>query len=152
MGSHPYFTTGTETVDDNTLTCPALSYLDADEQAIPSKQVAVDDATDFRTQRSLQDAALNLCYAKLIRDENGMANFDVLRSGGQDGFRVWMDETFDYVMIYTAEDLPVERRRKSIAIEPMTCAPDAFNNGMGLLILQPGQTVSGTWGVRRIGV
>jgi aldose 1-epimerase len=150
MGSHPYFTTGTETVDDNVLICPALSYLDADEQSIPVGELAVDDATDFRSPRSLNDAALNLCYSKLIRNDDGHACFDVLRSGTKEGIRVWMDEAFDYAMVYTAEDLPVDRRRKSVAIEPMTCAPDAFNNRMGLLVLEPGESVAGNWGVRRL--
>jgi aldose 1-epimerase len=151
MGSHPYFTSGSATVDDDVFSCPALSYLDADEQAIPTQELAVDDATDFRSARSLNDAALNLCYTKLLRDGQGRANFDVVRAGTSVGVRVWMDRTFDYAMIYTAEDLPGDRRRKSIAIEPMTCAPDAFNNGRGLLVLRPGESVDGSWGVRRLG-
>lgn len=150
MGAHPYFTTGTETVDSNAFVCPAASYLEADEQAIPTKEVAVDAATDFRTRRSLKDEPLNLCYTKLDRDEHGIARFDVIRDGSNHGVRVWMDETFDYVMVYTADDIPGERRRKGIAIEPMTCAPDAFNNKMGLLVLQPGESVSGAWGVQRV--
>jgi aldose 1-epimerase len=150
MGSHPYFTTGTSTVDDNVLVCPALAYLDTDEQAIPTQELAVDDATDFRSARSLDDAALNLCYTKLIRDDQGRANFDVLRTGSAQGVRVWMDDAFDFAMIYTAEDVPSDRRRKGIAIEPMTCAPDAFNNGWGLRVLEPGQTLDGNWGVVRL--
>jgi aldose 1-epimerase len=34
-----------------------------------------------------------------------------------------------------------------LAIEPMTCAPDAFNSGDGLRVLQPGQTFSAAWGI-----
>ena len=41
-----------------------------------------------------------------------------------------------------------ERHRRSVAIEPMTCPPDAFRSGRDLIALEPGQTWSGTWGIR----
>jgi aldose 1-epimerase len=151
MGSHPYFTAGTETVDDTTLLCAAAKFLEADEQAIPTSIENVNDSNDFRATRSLKEEVLNLCYVQLERDAQGRANIDLLRNDGDGGVRVWMDETFDYLMVYTGDDVPTpERRRKGIAIEPMTCAPDAFNNGWGLLSLQPGESVSGSWGVSRL--
>jgi aldose 1-epimerase len=30
----------------------------------------------------------------------------------------------------------------------MTCPADAFNSGEGLIVLQPGQSWSGLWGLR----
>ena len=39
------------------------------------------------------------------------------------------------------------RRRTGLAVEPMTCAPDAFRNGDGLTVLEPGTSNSGTWGI-----
>ena len=39
-----------------------------------------------------------------------------------------------YLQVYTPPD------RKSIAIEPMTCIANAFNNGIGLKNLQPEET------------
>jgi len=51
-------------------------------------------------------------------------------------------------MIYSGDTLPdVARRRRGVAIEPMTCAPDAFNSGAGLLVLQPGEQHRSTWGI-----
>lgn len=35
-----------------------------------------------------------------------------------------------------------------IAVEPMTCPPDAYNSGEDLLVLEPGQSNAGTWGIR----
>jgi aldose 1-epimerase len=35
----------------------------------------------------------------------------------------------------------------SVAIEPWTCAPNAFNNGMGLIVLKPGATFRASYGV-----
>jgi aldose 1-epimerase len=47
---------------------------------------------------------------------------------------IFPDKSYPYLQIYTPED------RKSIAIENLSSAPDAFNNGMGLLVLEPGET------------
>ena len=41
-----------------------------------------------------------------------------------------------FLQVYTPKD------RQSIAIEPMTCAPNAFHNSMGLLQLEPGRSYS----------
>ena len=30
--------------------------------------------------------------------------------------------------------------RQAVAIEPMTCPPDAFNTGTDLVVLEPGET------------
>ena len=52
---------------------------------------------------------------------------------------VWMDARFPFVHVYTS--------RAGVAIEPATCAPDAFNSGDGLLVLVPGGSWSGQWGL-----
>ena len=42
----------------------------------------------------------------------------------------------------------VDRRRKAVAIEPMTCPPNAFVTAEDLLVLEPGQQVTQTWGIQ----
>jgi aldose 1-epimerase len=34
-----------------------------------------------------------------------------------------------------------------VAIEPMTCAPDALNSGDGLVVLEPGASFTGRCGL-----
>lgn len=46
-----------------------------------------------------------------------------------------VDTQYEYVQVYTPPN------RESIAIEPMTCAADAFNNGWGLKKLAPGESL-----------
>jgi aldose 1-epimerase len=41
----------------------------------------------------------------------------------------------------------VSRRRRGLAVEPMTAAPDMLRSGDGLVVLDPGQEWSGTWGI-----
>ena len=38
--------------------------------------------------------------------------------------------------------------RWTVAIEPMTCPPNAFVTGDDLLVLEPGQAVTHTWGIQ----
>ena len=61
---------------------------------------------------------------------------------------MWMDERFPYYMLFTGDTLPEpSRRRQSIGVEPMTCAPNAFASGDGLIMLAPGESVTGRWGI-----
>ena len=60
---------------------------------------------------------------------------------------LWLDALWTHVMVFTGDTLAPERRRRGLAVEPMTCAPDAFNTGEGLRVLGPGESVSGRWGI-----
>jgi aldose 1-epimerase len=67
---------------------------------------------------------------------------------GKPHLEVWMDEAFRHVLVYTGETVqPPSRRRQSLAIEPMSCPPNAFASGEDLVVLQPGQRWQGTWGI-----
>ena len=58
------------------------------------------------------------------------------------------DRTFAFVQVYTGDTLSDRsRRRLGIAVEPTTCAPNAFNSGDGLIVLAPGGAFEGRWGV-----
>ena len=52
-------------------------------------------------------------------------------------------------MLFTGDTLAQpERRRRSLAVEPMMCAPDAFRSGDGLWALGPGELRTCAWGIR----
>ena len=58
---------------------------------------------------------------------------------------MWVDESYPYLMLFTG-DLP-EVERRALAVEPMTCAPNAFRTGESLIVLEPGGSVTSTWGI-----
>jgi aldose 1-epimerase len=58
---------------------------------------------------------------------------------------VWADDAWPYVQIFTG-DLP-DVGRRGLAVEPMTCPPNAFNTGEGLIRLEPGERFDGRWGI-----
>jgi aldose 1-epimerase len=50
--------------------------------------------------------------------------------------------------VYSSDTLPADRLRKALAIEPMTCPPDAFRSGRDVVTLEPGTSWHGVWGIR----
>lgn len=65
--------------------------------------------------------------------------------------QIWQEQA-DWLMVYTTQDYNwSDGRTRAVAIEPQTCAADAFNNGEGLVILEPAQRTSFIWGVKVVG-
>jgi aldose 1-epimerase len=58
---------------------------------------------------------------------------------------VWADESWSWLQVFTG-DLP-DVRRRGLAVEPMTCPPQAFRTREDLISLEPGETWSGEWGI-----
>ncbi len=99
-------------------------------------------------------STLDDCFTDLDRDEIGLAHIGLADGRGR-SLSFWVDDTYPYVMVFTG-DLP-EIGRKGLAVEPMTCAPNAFRSGVGLVTLGPGDSHTATWGIttrlpgRRVG-
>ena len=149
-GFHPYFTTGTDMIDHDWLYVPMASYLEFNDHLIPTGRVIPVDGTsyDHRECHPIGTTVFNTCYAGPIRDPDGKLRISLTESSNRHGVTVWMDKAFEYVVIYSGDPLPDSRRRRSLAIEPMTCATDAFNHpGWGMVALPPGETFAAAWGV-----
>jgi aldose 1-epimerase len=149
-GFHPYLTFGEPRIDDALLELPARTRQPVDDRLLPAG-APVDVAGteyDFRAARPIGPLALDTCFGDVERDADGLARVRLTAPDGGRALTLWMDERFSYVHAYTADTLadPV-RLRGGIAIEPMTCAPDAFNSGDGLLALVPGASFAGRWGL-----
>jgi aldose 1-epimerase len=84
--------------------------------------------TDFK---NIGTETFDTCFVDLVDQSVRFENIEM-----------YMDNSMKYLQIYTPED------RNSIAIEPMTCAPDAFNNGLGLITLSSNEEVIRRFGIR----
>jgi aldose 1-epimerase len=152
-GSHPYLTAGTALVDDCELTLPAAFWLPMDERGIPSGSAAAVDGTqyDFRTPRVIGTTRLDDALTGLDRDAEGRVWVHLAAGPGAAdgaGVRLWAAEGYRWLQVFTGDPLGPDRRRRALAVEPMTCPPNAFVTGDDLLVLEPGQAVTHTWGVR----
>lgn len=148
-GHHPYMTVGAR-VDDVVLTVPAARRLVTDERGIPGGSEAVDGTPyDFRTPRAVGDVLLDTAYTALDRDTDGRA---VVRlEAPEDGraVTVWAGPAAPYLQVFSGDTLSdPARRRASLAVEAMTCPPNAFQDGTDLVVLDPGDEHEMTWGVR----
>jgi aldose 1-epimerase len=91
---------------------------------------------------------LDTAYTTLERDEDGRAWAALDAPGRAAGAALWVDPGFPYLMVYTGDTLPeVPHRRRAVAIEPMTCPPNALRTGKDVVDLQPDQEWSARWGI-----
>jgi aldose 1-epimerase len=146
-GAHPYLTVGTSVVDDAFLRSPAGTVLLSDERGIPEGVRSVGGTElDLRRGRPIGPMKLDHCFTDLERDEDALARIDLVTPEDGTGVSLWMDAAYSYLMLFTGDPLP-EIERRSLAVEPMTCPPDAFRSGVGSIALEPGASWVGRWGI-----
>jgi aldose 1-epimerase len=149
-GQHPYLSPGTGLIDECTLQLPAGGRILTDpERMLPTEWEPLDGGDcDFREPRRIGPAEIDSAFTDLERDSAGRAT---VRLAGPDGAReLWVGEAYPILQLYTGDGLAPERRRRGLGAEPMTCPPDALRSGEGLLRLQPGRSVTLTWGARLV--
>ena len=145
-GAHPYLTVGETAVDEVRVTLPAASHLEVDDRLLPVAVAPVDGTgLDLREGAPIADRVLDTAYTDLTRDADGGWTVRLER---EDRYaELWADASFGWAQVFTGE----KRRDIGIAVEPMTCGPDAFNEGpthAGMAVLAPGRTLSSRWGIR----
>lgn len=152
IGFHPYLCAGTDTVDSARLSLPAARVLSTDDRGLPIGEHHVGGTEhDFRVARPIGPTKLDTAYVGLARDADGVGRVELAHPDDGRAVTLWMDRSFGYVMAYTGDTLgEVGRRRRSMAVEPMSCPPDALRSGTALATLAPGGTWRGTWGVTAV--
>lgn len=147
-GHHPYLTAGTPEVDDCELTLPAARWLPTDDRGIPSGLPQDVEGTpyEFREPRAIGATRLDNALTGLERGDDGRV-WARLRSGGTE-VALWAGDGYRWLQVFTGDTLAEDRRRKALAVEPMTCPPNAFVTGDDLIVLDPGQSVTHTWGIQ----
>jgi len=148
-GQHPYLTLGTATVDGLELKAPGGHVLLADARGLPTgSQAVAGSELDFRSGRRIGEAKLDNAFTGLERGGDGRAVVQLRDPESGAAIVLWVDETFEYLMLFTGDSRP-DVNRRSLAVEPMTCPPNAFRTGDSLIRLEPGQATSSAWGIAR---
>jgi aldose 1-epimerase len=147
-GAHPYFTAGSGLVDDCELQLPADRWQPTDDRGIPAGEPA--DVTgseyDFRDGRLIGSTALDHAFTALAVDAHGRAWARLSGSAAQ--IQVWLGPGYRWLQVFTGDPLGADARRRALAIEPMTCPPNAFGTGTDLTTVQPGDRVTYSWGAK----
>ena len=149
IGFHPYFSTAWADAPLQ-LQVSAESVLELNENMIATGKVRVSDANkDLRAGEALSEVKLDDDFTDLDF-VHGIATSRLLTASGT-GLEVWQEDVFKHAVIYTPEEFPTQSGSiKAIAIEPCSSAVNAFNSKQDLLVLSPGETRSGSWGVRLV--
>ena len=146
-GAHPYLTVGTPTVDSVVLRAPGRTRLITDERGIPTGAEPVAGSEyDFTAPRPIGKAKLDTAFTHLERDDDARARVHLASPDGETATTFWLDEHYRYLMLFTGDPLP-DVNRRSLGIEPMTCAPNAFQSGDGLITLEVGESFAAAWGI-----
>jgi aldose 1-epimerase len=146
IGFHPYLLAGPGDIDEAEIRLPAQRRLLLDQRGLPTGEEPVSGSAfdlDGRTLRGLQ---LDDCYTGLAVGTDGRWHARLDLPGRRS--EIWADAAFAYAMCYTGDTLsePADRRR-SVAIEPMTCPPNALRTGTSLIELREGERWHASWGI-----
>jgi aldose 1-epimerase len=156
LGWHPYLLAGPaqdNSIDDWFLELPADEVLLVDqERLLPKDTVSVQldrGYFDFRNPRPIGATVLNNAFTALHRNSKGRTIVRLLCEEGN-GAELEFGPECKWVQLYTADMPGLPDHRHALAIEPMTCPPDALNSGQDLWVLPPGQTTAVTWTARAV--
>lgn len=130
-GWHPYFTFGNK-IDDLQLEFQAKEKVEFDEKLIPTGELSPYD--EFNALKKIGAAFFDNCFTLNFAECQPMC---VLRDPIKKiQVEIRPAKSYPYLQIYTPP------HRNSIAIENLSSAPDAFNNVMGLTILNDKEEIS----------
>ena len=138
--SHPYLTCGLAPVDECALQVPAGRVVTVDERLLPTGTVPVEEAgLDFRQARTVGPQQIDHAFGALPDEA-----WEVVLHHPGTGLSTRLTAAAPWLQVYSGDKVG----RRGLAVEPMTCPPDAFNSGTDLLVLRPGQSHALSFGIR----
>jgi aldose 1-epimerase len=141
-GMHPYLCVGiTEDggLDQAELTLPARTRLVVGPDGLPAGATEAFDGTVGR----IGDMSFDDPLTDLVRDDDGWARARLRGPAGE--LELAVDRSWPWLQVYSGDTLPAGERRRSLAVEPMTCPPNALADGVDLVVLEPGAQWQGSW-------
>jgi aldose 1-epimerase len=136
-GWHPYYKTKGK-VDKLKIRIPSKYRVEVNE-LIPTGKLIPEEYPDAIT---IGNRKYDTGF--VLEEGRGRTSTDVYDPELDIKIVVWQETgkwKYNYLQVFIPED------RNSIAIEPMSCAANAFNNRMGLIALEPGQSFKASYGV-----
>lgn len=168
FGFHPWIHPGAATVDEAQLLTPAQTWFTVDDRLIPIEERPFNSGTfnsgsfiptdhepdeascivckDFRALRVIRDGVLDDAFGAPRRAADGWS-YARLRGADDRTVVVGMDESFRAWQVCTGDELDPPLRRSAIAIEPMTCPPNAFAAGVDHDVIEPQGELRVEWNI-----
>lgn len=130
-GWHPYFTFG-GSIDKCQMEFQSKEMVAFDDALVPTGKLI--PYQEFGSLKKIDTIFLDNCFTVNFAECQPMLIFRDPQQKIQ--LEIRPEKSYPYLQIYTPP------HRQSIAIENLSSAPDAFNNGMGLVVLPAGESVS----------
>jgi aldose 1-epimerase len=141
LGLHPYLGIGAREdgdVGEAELSLPARTRMEVDGGLPTGATHPFDGAVGRIGDRAFDDPLTDL-----VRDDDGWARVHLRGPAG--ALELAVDGAWSWLQVYTGDTLPEGQRRRSVAVEPMTCPPNALADDADLVVLAPGAEWAGTW-------
>jgi aldose 1-epimerase len=146
VGAHPYLRAGDVATDDTTLTLAATTALPLADNLPTGPDRPVEEVEDFRGGRPLRGLELDHAFGGCVPvGDDSLVRHRLTGPDGA-GVELWAQPVFRWVQVFVFSEYP--GRGRAVAVEPMTCPPDALNSGTDLVTLGPGATFTASWGLR----
>jgi aldose 1-epimerase len=147
---HPYLVAGPAPLDEWTVQIPATEFMEVSAgRLLPEGMAGVEGhAFDFRTEKVLGAVEIDHAFTGLTLNTDGLAAVRAFDPSGA-GVELEWDSRWPWLQIHTA-DKPAGPSRLGLAVEPMTCPPDAFNSGTDVIRLAPGESHYASWTIRAL--
>lgn len=128
-GWHPYFNLG-DSIDELQLEFQSKEMVEFNSELIPTQNLI--PYVEFNSLKKIENAVLDNCFTLNM---DACQPLCVLRNPSKKiEIEIHPEKSYPYLQIY------IPPHRKTIAIENLSGAPDAFNNGMGFITLEPGES------------
>ena len=128
-GAHPYLTCDLEQIDRCELLLPPSRLFNPDTRRYSCTE---DADLNFSTPRTVDTTRIDHCFNVTGQE----APWEVRLTSPNQRMTAWLRSSQPWIQIYSGEKLS----RSGLAVEPMSCPPDAFNSAIGLVRLSPGES------------
>ncbi|GAA4524871.1 aldose 1-epimerase family protein [Brachybacterium paraconglomeratum] len=147
---HPYLVAGPEPLDQWSLQVDARTVLTVTEdRLLPTGTAAIAPGSefDFRSVKEIGPLFIDHAFTDLDRDAQGRLTVTVTAPGGT-GVELSAGTELPWLQVHTGDRPEPENNRRGLAVEPMTCPPDAFRSGTDVVRLRSGAEHSASWSLR----
>ena len=147
VGWHPYLSALGAPLDECILSMPAATNLPLDPDRLLPAGPEIPATEIVGKQQHMAGIELDHCFRlEKPQNDDGPARQIELRNADGHGAQLWADEHFGWCQVYTSPESAPNIGR-ALAVEPMTCPPNALRSGKSLLELPAGTTTQFRFGI-----
>ncbi len=145
--AHPYLAIPGGKADEAVLRIPAATWMAVDARLAPTgRRPTAGSPYEYDGVAPIGPRQADNAFTDLQRLPGGRVEASLTAPDGRTTV-LWGDESVRWWQLFTGDALPERWRRTAVAVEPMTCGPNALNSGDDLVILEPGEAHRLTWGL-----